>query len=182
MAPRHPPSALCSLTTTATHQVVRCNVARAMSWPARVATQVTLTPGESPNGTSPKANPQGSLGVWDYLVHNSAKLKILQSADIYPVVKVRPLAGSRRNLADPVPSDPLVGGERTCGSLCTDQRSDVGVDTKRRLVRRAAVSSVCARARWGCAPRYSLSARCLPGQRFFLQVRPEWWRRGDSNS
>ena len=54
MAPRHPPSALCSLTTTATHQVAGCCVARDI--------------------------PCTQLG----------EIEDLQSAENYPVVKVRP--------------------------------------------------------------------------------------------
>jgi hypothetical protein len=67
--------------------------------------------------------------VWPgiHLAHNSAKLKILQSAETYPVVKVLGLAATTGS-CDPVSSDPLVGG-----SIPTDQRSDVGPDTKQEL-------------------------------------------------
>ena len=68
---------------------------------ARPSRNLEVCSGEAKLLQEPTA---GSLGVWGYLVHNSAKLKILQSADIYPVVKVRLLAESRRNPAIPSPA------------------------------------------------------------------------------
>ena len=107
----------------------------------------------------------GSLGVWDYLVHNSAKLKILQSADIYPVVKVRLLAESRRNPAIPSPAIRWSVGlfPRIRGAMIHQRHENSGsILPSRRM-------GACARAAWGYAPRYSICVRCLPGQRFFLQ-------------
>jgi hypothetical protein len=132
-----------------------------MSWPARVLPCARSR--RSPKGFLPKPT-AGWLGVWDYLVHNSAKLKILQSADIYPVVKVRPLAESRRNLAIPSPAIRWSVGlfPRIRGAMMQRHENDGSISPSRRL-------GACARAAWGCAPRYSISVRCLPGQRFFLQ-------------
>ena len=108
-----------------------------MSWPARVPPNRSLQ--EKANGFLPKPT-EGWLGVWDIPCTQLGEIEDLQSADIYPVVKVLPLAGSRRNLVDPVPSDPLVGG-----ALPTDQRSDVGIDTRTTArFRRAAVSTALA--------------------------------------
>jgi hypothetical protein len=96
LAPRHPPSALCSLTTTATHQEVSCRVAR--------------------------DTPCTQLG----------EIEDLQSAETYPVVKVRPCGLERTSVRLAASSVPL---QRSAGRwvLPTDQRSDVGLDTKRRL-------------------------------------------------
>ena len=103
MAPRHPPSALCSLTTTATHQAVSCRVARDA--------------------------PCTQLG----------EIEDLQSAEHYPVVKVRPL-GLDRSLAGPASSDPLVGGSLSHGS---EERCRLRHKTTARS-RRAAVSTALA--------------------------------------
>jgi hypothetical protein len=94
------------------------------------------------------------VGSGIYLAHNSAKLKIFNLPTSIQLLRCDPL-GVSTEPCDPVPSDPLVGGERTFGSLCTDQRSDVGVDTKRRLVRRAAVSSVRSSSVGLCAPIFT---------------------------
>ena len=112
-----------------------------------------------------------------HLAHNSAKLKIFNLPKHYPVVKVRPL-GLDGTLAAPAPSDPLVGG-----AIPTDQRSDVGPDTKTTArSRRAAVSTALALELVGALRPV---IQFLSGASEVAECPPcasGWWRRGDSNS
>jgi hypothetical protein len=92
LAPRHPPRALCSLTTTATHQAVSDCMTSPMARPSQ-----PIRPARGPGCT----------------LHNSAKLKIFNLPKHYPVVKVPPLGVGHRCAPS---SDPLVGGHPTHGS------------------------------------------------------------------
>ena len=114
LAPRHPPRALCSLTTTATHQAVSCHVA------------------------NPKVRQSEPVYVHSrpgmHLAHNSAKLKIFNLPKHYPVVKVRPCGLDRSRGTGP--SDPLVGelmGPRIRGAVSVQTPNDGSIVPSRRV-------------------------------------------------
>jgi hypothetical protein len=87
-----------------------------------------------------------------HLVHNSAKLKIFNLPKHIQLLRwgLSASAGQVGRL----PSDPLVGELL----WLTDQRSDGGPDTKRRLDRRRAAVLTALRLElsWGVWPRYSV--------------------------
>jgi hypothetical protein len=111
--------------------------------------------------------------------HNSAKLKIFNLPKHYPVVKVRPCGPG--GLAAPGPAI-----RWSVSFQPTDQRSDGGSDTERRLdLRRAAVqhSAMRSSSLGRLAPVFSsLGFPMRRRQSVFLQLARGWWRRGDSNS
>ena len=98
---------------------------------------LSVTPGES-HRLSPKANLRLARGPGCTL-HILGEIEDLQSAEHYPVVKVRPL-GLDRSLAGPASSDPLVGGSLSHGS---EERCRLRHKTTARS-RRAAVSTALA--------------------------------------
>jgi hypothetical protein len=116
LAPRHPPSALCSLTTTATHQAVSCRVARDA--------------------------PCTQLG----------EIEDLQSAETYPVVKVRP-CGSTGSLRSRL--------QRSAGRWVSSHGSEERCRCRHKTAARSAEPPYQQRLRSSslglCAPVFSLS-------------------------
>ena len=114
LAPRHPPRALCSLTTTATHQAVSCRNADHENWPARAQRPRRSLPKRSPEGFSRKRNRRFRSGSGMHLAHNSAKLKIFNLPKHIQLLRFGALrqvalVGSATSRL-PFSSDPLVGG------------------------------------------------------------------------